>query len=681
MKPKYLPLFFFIIIICLCCKNTKPPVVTVSNTSCPVPQKIIVYKENVYDLSGYENGGGSSPYNLFDENAFVDPKMENKDSSYYIPVTNPQPTIGAAIYFAANKGSRIVADLQVAYKLSEVYLYDNSNNSDSVWVYTGTMINWKLKAAFVSGDTRGWRRFPLDENAQYIMIRFSSPQTKITEMVLYGCPDGAIPPPPVHNNTDPPFTKIMMKEFLGANDFNGIKAKWTKPFYYNRLYAFTGDYDHDAEHEYPNVQYTMLRFGYWNNGINDYYFMPEDAEKLYGHKVWYAMNGLPFWMSKGDNGMKGRPVTKLGMDPEDPMSYARNANMMWTIAAFFGHTKVDTNLISLSHSPKKSGRGTLSVYENGNEYDATWIGDKYCNPVEYFAQSSADYDGNENALGAKCGVKNADSTSTLITAGLIDLDTNRIKVYKFLCNTLRKDKYFLWKGGVQYHHYCNRDKHGITPEEDSLRWRLAKVKAATDRIQPGVPCILGENGYDKFQGSTQAAPLLPGLSNAECQGIFILRCINATAFSGFDSYILYWLRDTDPEDNKGIYLTSGLVRQMPDGSIKPYASWFYVSAFENRLANYAPDKIISEKGNVWIYKYRNQLAPDSIAYFVYSPTHNGSKVDNYALNIGTTNTDDAQEINFTSDNADGVVVNKKISKGIVSVNVEERPKIILMKEK
>ena len=71
-------------------------------------------------------------------------------------------------------------------------------------------------------------------------------------------------------------------------------------------------------------------------------------------------------------------------------------------------------------------------------------------------------------LGNKCGIKNADPSALLMTAGLINLDTNRIRVYKFLCNTLRKDKYFIWSGGIQYHHYSNKKGHGITPEEDSL---------------------------------------------------------------------------------------------------------------------------------------------------------------------------------------------------------------------
>src|SRR5580698_729707 len=105
---KYIPIFLFIMMICLCCKNKGQGIVTVSNTTCPTPQKIIVYKENVYDLSGYENNGGGTPFNLFDENAFVDPA--NKNASNYIPVTDPQPKDHPAIYFTVNKGSRIVTD-------------------------------------------------------------------------------------------------------------------------------------------------------------------------------------------------------------------------------------------------------------------------------------------------------------------------------------------------------------------------------------------------------------------------------------------------------------------------------------------------------------------------------------------------------------------------------------------
>ena len=322
----------------------------------------------------------------------------------------------------------------------------------------------------------------------------------------------------------------------------------------------------------------------------------------------------------------------------------------------------------------------MQLYENGNEEDAFWAGEKYCNPMAYFAQSSADYDGAEGTLGPHFGIHNADSSSALITSGMISLDTNRVKVYKFLCSTLRKDKAFLWKGGVQYHHYSTNDHHGISPEEDSLRWKLAKVKAFTDGLEPGVPCILGENGYDKSQFTRQSTPLVPGLSKEECQAIFILRSINATAFSGFDAYLLFWLKDSQPAEDSMVYQTCGVVRVMPDGSVRPYPSWFYINTFESRLADYHPDRIVGETGKAWVYKYRNRLSPDSVAYFVYAPTHDGSAVADFALPVGHT-TGDATEIDFQPDSMEGMPVPRKAADGVVHLRVEEKPRLILVREK
>ncbi|GGA88757.1 hypothetical protein [Puia dinghuensis] len=685
---KHIPIIF-LLFACLSC-NEKQQGRLRPSVLCPYPKKIAVYKDNVYDLNGYADEGNGDPFCLFDENALVDPA--NDPDGSYKPHTNPQPAAHPGIYFPAGKGNRIVIDLGATGRLTDAWLYDRSNSPDSVWLYVGDMLHWKLKAAFTAisyFESSRWRRVPLDDSSRYVMIRFSSYKTAITEMVLYGCaggagaqPPSAAPPSaasPSAAPKDPPFTRKAMKEFLGVNDYSAVDAKWLKPFYYSRMYSFAVDFDRDTINRYPDVQYNMTHFGYWDNSIHDYHYGTEDNVKQNHHVVWYTMQGLPLWMAKDEKDKKGRPVTQWGMDPEDPRSYVRHSAMMWTLAAWFGHTKRDTNLLSLDHRPRTAGRGTMQLYENGNEEDAFWTGERYCDPMDYFAQSSADYDGAEGALGARCGIHNADSSSALITSGLISLDTNRIRVYKFLCNTLRKDKAFIWKGGVQYHHYSSDGRHGISPEEDSLRWRLAKVKSFTDRLEPGIPCILGENGYDKSQRTRQATPLLPGLSPEECQAVFILRSINATAFSGFDSYILYWFKDNNPADDANVYLTSGVVRQMPDGSIQPYPSWFYISTLENRLGNYRPDQIVSEKGNVWVYKYRNVLSPDSVAYFIYSPTHTGWKDPAFALEVGNV-AGEAQEINFAAGSVDGDVVGRKVMDGKVTVEVGEKPRLVLVRE-
>ncbi len=82
----------------------------------------------------------------------------------------------------------------------------------------------------------------------------------------------------------------------------------------------------------------------------------------------------------------------------------------------------------------------MTIYENGNETDAAWGGNKYCNPVSYFAQSTADYDGHEGRMGKTYGIKNADTNSNLMLAGFTSFDVDRLRVLQFLCKTMRKDK-------------------------------------------------------------------------------------------------------------------------------------------------------------------------------------------------------------------------------------------------
>ena len=658
------------------------PLVKSPLPGCETPQKIVVHKENVYDLSGYKDEGKGSPYNLFDENDFVDPRSENKIAENYIPVTDPQPTAQPAIYFPKGKGNRIVVDLQSAYQISEAYLYDRSNSYDSIWIYTGDMLHWNLKAALVTvGSSRrwGWRKFLLNDSSRFVMIRFESYEKAITELVLYGCPYAIKPIATTVQPTMPRFSKTMMKDFLGVNNFQQVSTKWAKPFHYLRLYSFAVDFDNDIVNPYPQNKYNMLHFVDWGIQGTDYSFFFDSLVTQNNCTVWCSIRGLPASANEKQF-QDNRPVTLPGMDPENPLSYARHSNMMWNIAAYFGKEYVDTNLVRLSHPYKKHRKGVMEIYENGNEEDAIWIGEKYQSPMAYFAQSSADYDGHEGRLPKNCGIKNADSASKLMTSGLIELDTNRIRVYKFLCNTLRKDKKFIWDGGIQYHHYSTNGKHGISPEEDSMRSKLAKVRVTTFKITAEVPVFLGENGYDKNQQTRQATPMLPGYNEEQSQAVFILRSINATAFSGFDAYILYWLMDNDPPENNNVYLTCGVLRRKPDGSTEPYISWFYISSFVNALANYMPDDIISENGNVWVYKYRNKLAPDSVAYFAYCPTHNGTKMENYPLKVGNVHNQEARQLEFMDSSEHGKETNLKISNGLLSISVDEKPKIILIRE-
>jgi hypothetical protein len=667
------------------CSANQAQVPTSSNPyQCNTPQKITsIYRDHVYDLSGYSTAAGD-PFNLFDENAYVDPRGANSLEPGYIPQTNPQPVLQPAIYFPYPRGSRIVADMQAMYKLSEVYVYDRSHTEDSVWIYTGTMHHWKLQVAFLTRSDPGlwgWRKFSVVDSSRFILVRFSSFETCITEMVCYGCPGGVVPGPTAYGPYKAQFSTKTMKDFLGVNYVMETDQHWLEPFHYHRLYNFALDFDNDSLNHPGPPQFTMLHYGNWDPKEGKYHFDIDDIANVDHHVVWYSIRGVSRWMDKQGFTDKDRPVSIPGMDPEDPSSYARHAALMWNLAAFFGKTQVDTSQMALSHRPRQSGRGVMTLFENGNEEDATWVGSKYCSPVEYFAQSSADYDGDQGHMGPQHGIINADPTCRLMTSGMIELDTNRVRTYKFLCNSLRQDSAFVWKGGIQYHHYSTTGQKGLSPEQDSLRWRLTKVREATRRIQPDVECFLGENGYDKNPASRQGAPVLPGISTQDGQGIFILRSINATAFSGFDAYVLFWLRDYGPEADPNPYATCGIIGPAQGGGTKAYAAWFYICAFVRRLGDYAPDGIVREKGDVWVYKYRNRLAHDSVAYFVYCPTRNGTKVHNYQLSVGEAQGGHATQVFFTDQSSWGEQVNRAVTQGAVTVDVEERPQLILLKER
>jgi len=644
-------------------------------------RKILITRDQVFDLSGYAGGGGGNPFNLFDENAYVDPRYD-KTPDAFIPVTNCQPTIHPAIYFHGPEGNRIVVDLKIPYSIKEIYLYDRSHQADSCWIYTGGLKNWKSVASFTtiteSGE-RKWKKITLDEKTRFVMIRFSSYETSITEMVLYGIPLQAVP---VTENfsVSKGLTKTPLNQFLGVNYIMEDEPRRLKPFHYSRLYNFALDYDNDSSRDEKHVRFNMLHYGFYDKQKEKYIFDIDTLKNINQGNIWYSIRGVSKWMSNLGFTDKDRPLNRPLLNSEDPENYSRHAAMMWNMAAFFGYNKVDTNLLSLSHEPKQTGRGSMYIYENGNEEDATWVGNKYCSPNEYFAQSTADWDGDEGRLGTRFGIHAADPDAQLMMSGLIGLDTNRVKVYRFLAENLRNDQKFIWQGGIQYHYYAQRDERGISPEDDSMRWRLSKVAACSFRIAPDVKCFLGENGYDKSPSSRQSTPLIPGLSAAQSQGIMLLRSINATFFSGFDAYILYWLKDGIPEDDPRTYLTSGILRRMPDGKTKAYPGWYYISTLVNRLGNYMPDKVISETGNVWIYRYRHSQDPDSVAYFLYKPSVNGSRSPSYLLDIGKATGNEVHKISFLDNSETGEEENIPVSKGKIKLDIEERPVLILCKE-
>ncbi len=634
-------------------------------------------RDFVYDLSGSEASGLGNAMNLFDENC--DPRSNPSVN----PHTSPLPVVAPDKFFPKGKGLRIVIDLRGIYSLTDLYWYDKAIESDSVWLYSGDMLHWKQEVAYCTAGSPagwGWKAFRLNSNSRYLMLRFNSKKSVLTEMTLYGnLLEGLVANDAAGQRTmakDQPLPRPTLGEFAGTNCYDVAPTAVLEPFHDTRMYQLLQWYDKDTVHPYPNNLLSLP------GGLQAF----ADSLHRQGKRLWLSIRGLPESLARKGMNEKDKPVTTPGMDTEDPLSYGRHAKTFWTLAALFGYTHVDTALVKLEGATPFSGAGLMDRFENGNEEDSWWT-DYYWTPLDYFAISSADYDGHEGRLGSGRGLHRADSTSRLLMSGLVQLDTNRVRTLKFLCEQLRADKKFIWEGGVQYHYYSTDSKsirqmpvRGISPEEDHLREKLAAVRAFHNRLLPGIPLILGENGYDRNQDSRQKTPLLPGYDEAQSQGILQVRSLVAAFMAGFDGYNQYMLRDaTDNPNATGPYATSGLIGGPGGKTVFP--AWHYWQWAIRVLGDYRPDSVISESGPVWVYRLRNGHDADNLAYYLVSPTTNGTVVKNYRLFTGLADNLAVKEIKLINGIAPAGNGEQKIKPGVIELTVGELPIIVLTSSK
>jgi hypothetical protein len=613
-----------------------------------------ISRDFVYDLSGSEAGGLGDAMKLFDENC--DPKNDPSCA----PFTSPLPTLGADKFFPKEKGLRIVVDLQGIYDLNELYWYDKSPDSDSAWFYTGDMRHWELAAAARTAGSPGgwgWKTFHLQAQSRYVMLRFNSKKSVLTEIALYGRRKQKIPPEAASGGR---LAAPTLQEFAGTNAADFAPAYLLASFHQTRVYQLLQWYDADTVHAYPHNQVVLPE------GLRAF----ADSIHLQGNECWLSIRGLPLCMASKGMNERDKPVTGPGMDTEDPLSYGRHAKTYWALAGLLGRTNT----------------GGMDRFENGNEEDGWWT-DNYWTPMDYFAMSSADYDGHEGRLGAERGLQAGNARCRLLMSGLSQLDTNRVRTLQFLCRQLRDDRKFIWEGGVQYHYYSTNSASiaqmptmGVSPEQDHLRQKLARVRAFHDKWLPGVPLILGENGYDRSQESRQRTPLLPGYREAESQGIMVLRSLMAAFMAGFDGYNQYMLRDAGANPQAtGPYATSGLVSG--PGRNEPFPAWHYWRSAMQLLGDYRPDSIISESGSAWVYRLRHRLHPDSLAYYLVSPTCKGAVIKNFSLLSGMADNQPFIKIKLTDGFLPGARITGRASHGIISLDVYECPTIVFLRRK
>ncbi|MEZ4886797.1 MAG: fibronectin type III domain-containing protein [Chitinophagales bacterium] len=575
-------------------------------------------------------------------------------------------------------------DLGAEHELSQIFLYDDyaETTTGSISIEVGTPFNW---TPLLTDDLEGenvWSEHDLTTGTpvttRYIRVKLHNSQTRMSEIVLYGTATEAIE---VDETVETPHAFAAMDDLMGLNAFiNDPLGRMQATSTVREYHQWRWD-EGNLDNTYPGYPANENAFNpsYVSNWNFDRFY--ENIQNM-GLLNTPSVTGSAHWLNPPFNEILTRPHD-VGDDSEDPFSYIEHADHMYQYVARYGNNAVNDGLLKLkADQPVVSGLGTIQYFEHWNEPDAFWKDENvYFTPYDYAAMSSADYDGHQSAMGTTVGVKNADPSAKMPMAGITSLNLDYVKAIK-----LWADEY---RGGsvpfdvINLHHYCNdagkqhaNSTTGVSPEEDRLKERLEEFVTYRNKYMPGKEIWLSEFGYDTNPTSAQRAPQIAGYSNEEVQGQWLVRSYLAIAAAGIDKAQMFMLRDVNAADNT-IFQSSGLT-QSPANQWAAKPSWYYVYTMKNRLTGMTFDsEVTSGNPNVLIYKFTH---PDGdAAYVVWSPTADGTIVEDYDLSLAG-GENQAVLVEMAEGDRDGTETALTINSGNVSVDVSERPVFVLVND-
>ncbi|PKP53346.1 MAG: hypothetical protein CVT92_04870 [Bacteroidetes bacterium HGW-Bacteroidetes-1] len=619
-------------------------------------EKILLNNEMLYNFSTKGDAGL-----LIDEQFIAGDPANNLGGE---PNTVFSPGwIEAHLYYPA----QIAIDLGVDHALSELWFFDTSD-ADSLFIYTGNPSQWILQEKIVLDTYNTWRSITLNTNSQFLMLSYKSPSTRIAEIVLYGTANGVPPPPPVPVQHLQP----VMNVFMGVNGFINDPISRFQCIGSIREYHNWGWDEGNLDTTYPgypNNQYAWNPS--WVSGPGWGFNFDEFYTEIKNHTLSAnpALQGsAPYITDFNDSLTQHKPLSQ-GENAEDPFSYIEHADYMFQFAARYGHTAVDASLLKLKPDQEAlSGLGLLYYLENWNEPDKWWFTrGGYFSPIEFATMCSADYDGHEGALGINNGMKNADPHIKMVMGGLATLNLEYVRSMKIWSDYNRQNSFPA--DVLNFHHYSENGLHGISPEEDSLKYKLKKIVDYRDQYLPGKEIWLSEFGYDTNPESVQASRPIDTTDGFEVQGQWILRSYLEAVASGIDRAHVFMLRDVNaPDPNK--YNSSGLTGEIWYGH-QPKKSWYYVYTMKNQLSNMTfQQEIPSGDPQVNVYQFRSENS-DTLVYAVWCTTSENLVIDSFQLQIGQNVS--ATLITPVIGDTLGLHQPLPIENGTVSFRVSERP--------
>jgi len=570
-----------------------------------------------------------------------------------------------------------VIDLGAPYHLSAVYLYDGTGTG-RLTVSAGVPFAWKPLFEDPLTAYNVWVGHDVNVNTRYLQLTFQSPGAAVNEIVLYGSPLGS----PTRTETARPHPpQPPMEQFIGVNGFiddppERLAAAGFVREYHNWNWD-EGDLPFRARLQtaYPGYPHNLNKFNpsYAGGGWNfDAYYRTLHS---LGISVCPVIQGSTSWLSPA---FGNKPIAP-GSSSTDPASYAAHADHLFQYAARYGSRTVAASLLKLAPGqPRLTGARLLHYYEDWNEPDNWWDGpDAHFAPYEYAAMASADRDGHRGALGATCGIRNADPHARLVMGGLADPSLDYIRAMQFWAAFHRAGSFPA--DVINLHHYSNATRDvptvGISPEQDQLVMKMRRYVQYRNRYIPDAEVWVTEFGYDTSPTSPQRAPAIGGYSQEEVQGQWIVRSFLALAAAGVDRAAVFMLRDVNSKGG-GRFDTCGLTSDQASG-YRPKPSWYYVSTLKWVLRGMRYDSSMpSGDPRVMIYRFR-RIGGSGGAFAVWCPTANGTVVPAYRLRLPGSTTQ-ASVVELRPGSPCGLASARSVVNHTVTLGVTERPIFVLV---
>lgn len=543
-------------------------------------------------------------------------------------------------------------DLKDTYQITHIAFKDTYGNP-TVEFLQGSPFHWQSIFSQQMNTYLTWQCIPVEKvETRYLQIVSNSKDAGISEIAIYGYKTKDRENEETIEQKHE--TNMTIDKAIGANGFIDDRMSEIKAVGHIR--------------EYHNYRWVISQKGQnkfnpsdgWPWNFDEYY------KTLHENKIdiipciqgtsKYLLD--PDKVKNNDFTLNEKPL-RYDLDPSKPESYADHASTMFQYAARYGNTKVAENKLQLANDQeKKTGLGYIEYYENNNEPDKNWEGlSSYASPYELAAMCSADYDGHEKTMGDTYGIKNADPNSKLVLGGLAGGNTEYLDLMKLWFENNRRDKKIAFDV-INFHAYSGTN----APEQSEMKTKCEEIVQWRNENAPDKEVWITEFGWDTNTGSAIAAP------DPETQGDWIVRGYLTALGTGIDRASMYMLRDASYAQNPGKYATSGLTTEKGAWTKKP--SWYYVSTLKNVLTDY---ELIETQESETVYQYTfKKKDSNEICYALWCPTADGSKINQYSLNIGENKTK-ATLTKLQDGYYDGVKSRLKIQDSQVFVEVSESP--------